>query len=513
MPNPSRNPSPATIRERDNYQNSHLLPSAEPVETQTDTANDLFYGTEELLDALPQVWSRSVLYFLIGFSALVIPWSMLARVDEIGSARGRIEPFGATQKLDAEVSGSVKAVKIKEGDTVKAGQVLLELDSNILYAELKETEAKLAGLQNQKSQLGILAKQMELATNVTEQQNQSQSQEKISRINQAKRDLGIKQSTYNLQKIEKQSLVNQVHQQISTARNDEKSAQGRLKIDTQQVERFNQLVASGAVSAMQLDQLRKEQQESQRLHLKAQSDVKLAESRLSEEASRYQTTISQLESDIEQAKLRIQEEQNSYQSLLQNGKLAIIKNQQQLKDLQTQITQNQSQIAQTFSRIRALKLQMQQRVVQAPIDGTIFALPVSKPGAVVQPGQMVAEIAPKNVGFILKAKIPNSQSGFVKVGKKVKVKFDAYPFQDYGIVTGQVTWISPNSKIEQTPQGNLENYELQIALDKPYIQSGNKKIAITPGQTAAAEVIIRQRRIIDFVLDPFKKLQTNGLEL
>lgn len=512
MPNP-RNTLPATFQERDNYQNSQLSPVAEPVETQTDTANDLFYATEELLDALPRVWSRSVLYFLIGFSALVIPWSMLAKVDEIGSARGRIEPKGATQKLDAEVGGSVKAVKVKEGDIVKAGQILLQLDSNILNAELKETEAKLSGLQNQKSQLDILAKQMQLVTDVLLQQNQSQSLEKISQINQAKRDLLTKQSTYNLQKVEKQASVNQVQEQISTARNDEKSSQSRLKIDAKQVERFNQLVVSGAVSSMQIDQLRKEEQESQRLNLKAQSDVKQAKSRLAQETSRYQTTINQLESDIEQAKLRLQQEQNSHQSLLQNGKLAVLKNQQQLKDLQTQITQNQSQIAQTFSRIRALKLQMQQRVVRAPIDGTIFALPVFKPGAVVQPGQMVAEIAPQNVGFILKAKIPNSQSGFLKVGNQVKVKFDAYPFQDYGIATARVTWISPNSKIEQTPQGNLENYELRIALDKPYIQSGDKKIAITPGQTAVAEVIIRQRRVIDFVLDPFKKLQKNGLEV
>jgi hemolysin D len=335
----------------------------------------------------------------------------------------------------------------------------------------------------------------------------------MSQVNQAKQNLDAKQSTYNLQKLEKQALVNQAQQQISTTENDQKSAQARLDIDSRQVQRFSQLVKDGAVSANQVDQLKKEEQESKRLYEKAQSDIKQATLRLQEEQNRYQATISQLKSDIKQAKLRLQEEQNSYQSLLQNGQLALLRNQQQLKDLDTQIGALQSQIAQAKSQITSLKLQMRQRVVRSPIDGVIFELPTTKPGAVVQPGQRIAQIAPKNSGFVLKANMPIQDSGFLKVGMPVKVKFDAYPFQEYGISQGKVTWISPDSKASVTPQGNIENFELEIALDKQYVQSGEKRIQLSAGQTANAEVIIRQRRVIDFVLDPFKKLQKGGLEM
>ncbi|MEL6162666.1 MAG: HlyD family secretion protein, partial [Cyanobacteria bacterium J06628_3] len=72
-------------------------------------------------------------------------------------------------------------------------------------------------------------------------------------------------------------------------------------------------------------------------------------------------------------------------------------------------------------------------------------------------------------------------------------------------------WISPDSKPSE--QGNVEIYELKIALDKPYIENGNKRIKLTPGHSATAEVIVRQRRVIDLLLDPFKKLQKGGLEL
>ena len=235
--------------------------------------------------------------------------------------------------------------------------------------------------------------------------------------------------------------------------------------------------------------------------------------RLSEETSRYRATMNQLEADIEQAKLRLKEQQNSYQSLLQAAKLSILRTQEQLKETQAQITATESQIAQTLSQIKSLKLQLEQRIVRSPIDGIIFEFPVSKPGEVVQPGQRIAQIAPKNTGVILKASMPIQDSGFLKVGMPVKVKFDAYPYQEYGIVEGEVAWVSPDSKVQQTAQGNNESFELEITLNQQYVDNGEKRVTLTPGQTANAEVIVRQRRIIDFVLDPFKKLQKDGLEM
>ena len=241
------------------------------------------------------------------------------------------------------------------------------------------------------------------------------------------------------------------------------------------------------------------------------SDIKQAELRLAEENSRYQATMNQLKADIEQAKLRLKEQQKGYQSLLQAAKLSILRTQEQFKDTQSKIAATESQMDQTISQIRSLELQLQQRIVRSPIDGIIFELPVSKPGEVLQPGQRIAQIAPKNTGVVLKGSIPIQDSGFLKVGMPVKVKFDAYPYQEYGIVEGKVAWVSPDSKVQQTPQGNSESFELEITLNRQYVENSEKRILLTPGQTANAEVIIRQRRIIDFVLDPFKKLQKDRL--
>ncbi|WP_375505387.1 HlyD family efflux transporter periplasmic adaptor subunit [uncultured Nostoc sp.] len=515
MPSPNRS-SPLPQDQTDKYQSYTQQEESVEFNKQTEVENnsqDLYYGTEALLNALPQIWTRGLLYVLIAFAGLFLPWATFSKVDETGSARGRIEPKGATQKLDAQAGGSVKTVMVKEGDTVRAGQVLVELESDVLQTELQEVQSKLQGLQNRRSQLELLKNQLLISTSLLEQQNKSQELEKMAQVNQAQQNLDAKLSSYNLQKLEKQALVKQAQQQIYTTHNDQQSAKSRLSIDSRQVQRFSKLVQDGAVSATQVDELKKEEQESKRLYSKAISDIKQAQLQLAGELNRYQVTINTLESDIKQAKLRLQEEQSSYKSLMQAGKLAVMKNQEQLKDLQTQITAVQSEVAQTKSQIISIRVQIEQRVVRSLINGVIFELPTTKPGAVVQLGQRIAQIAPKNADFVLRANMPNQDSGFLKVGMPVKVKFDAYPFQEYGIVQGKVTWISPDSKITQTPQGNIENYELEITLDQQYVENGNKRIPLGAGQTANAEVIIRQRRVIDFVLDPFKKLQKGGLEI
>ncbi|HEY9801358.1 MAG TPA: HlyD family efflux transporter periplasmic adaptor subunit [Leptolyngbyaceae cyanobacterium] len=510
MPYPSSDSVTISTHEPQEY-----LPYPELQEQTADTKNtqDLFHGTEALLDALPKLWTRGVLYTLVGFVFIVLPWATFSQVDETGSARGKIEPQGQTQKLDSQAAGSVKTVMVKEGDNVSAGQVLLELEDDILRTQLQEAQAKLSGLLNQKTQLDVLINQLQITLNVQERQNQSQALEKISQVKQAQQNLAVRQSIYNLQKLEKQALVNQSQQQIDNAQNNLESARETLNIDSRQVQRFNQIVKDGAVSVTQIDQLKKEEQKSKQLYKTAQSEVKQAYLRLTEEKNRYQATINQLESDIKQAQLRLQEEENSHQSLLQAGKLAVLKIQEQLQELEKQVVTLRSQIVQTRSQIQSLKLQMQQRVVRSPVDGVIFELPITKPGAVVQPGQRIAQIAPKNANFVLKAQIPSQDSGFLKVGMPVKIKFDAYPFQEYGIVPGKVVWISPDSKVSPTPETPVETFELEIALERKYIQNSEKRIALTAGQTATAEVIIRQKRVIDFVLDPFKRLQKDNLKI
>ncbi len=515
MPNPSQHLSSVlAVPQQD--QNNQVENSSAVVDHQTQIekeANDWFYGTEELLDALPRLWTRSMLYFLIVFTSILLPWSMLTKIDETGSARGRLEPKGSTHQLGIPVPGTVRAVNVQEGAMVTAGQVLLELDSDVLEKELQQRQTQLQALSDRQAQLKLLKNQLMLAINIQEQQNQAQELEKMSQVNQAQQNLDARQSASHLQRLERQALVEQARQNINSTQTTEKLVNSRFNRDVAEVARFRELYEQGAIPQIQLVELEKTAEESQRLHLQAQSDVTQAQLRLREEMSRYQATVGQVEADIEQAKLRLQEQQSSYKSVVQAGKLALLRSQEQFKDMETQISNLNSEISQTQSQIGSLQIQLQQRIVRSPIDGIVFELPVSRPGPVVDPGQIVAQIAPQNSTLILRAQIPSQNSGFLEKGMPVKIKFDAYPYQDYGVMEGRVSWISPNSRVQSSNQGSIDVFDLDITLDQPYIQAANQRVALTPGQTATAEVVIRQRRVIDFILDPFKRLQQGGLQL
>lgn len=437
------------------------LPNPEVLPDQNN--EDWSYATQELLDALPRVWTRGLLYLLLAFAATVLPWTMLARVDETGTARGRLEPKGKVIRLDAPVAGKISAIKVKEGQVVKAGQSLLVLESEEVLSQLQQAQAQLEGQQDRLPLLELIQKQLQTTARTQRLQSQSQAAAQLAQLNQIRQQLSFHKTEFN-------------------------SAQELLTKDRDILGRYGSLRQQGIISALQVDD---------------------AERTMIENKQRLQKA----RSDIQQAHSELKKQQSNYESSLRQGELAVMESERQIKEIQSQIAELKAEIAQTKNQVQSLLFQLQRRVVNAPIEGTIFQLPIQSAGSVVQPSQMVAQIAPKGTSLVLRAKMASPESGFLRVGLPVKVKFDAYPFQDYGVVSGHLSWISPDSKIEQTAGGAIETYELEIKLDRLDIQNADKLVALTPGQTATAEVVVRQRRVIDFMLDPFKKLQQGGFEL
>ncbi len=522
MPNPSRQESDSL---NSYYRNDHELPEAinstnsdqialpNPANLSEQMSEDWSSLTKELIDTLPRVWTRGLLYFLVMFAGIVLPWAMLSKVDETGSARGRLEPQGNVFKVDAPVAGTVANVLVKEGQVVTNKQPLLELESEEIKSELQQAQTRLEGQQNQLAQLELMKNQLLLGVRAQQQQNQAQALEKQAQVEQARQNLESLRNSYNLQKEEKLAQVNQAEKNLDYSKTALNLAEIRLAKAQREVQRYRQIQEQGVVPEIKVVEQEDLAQERQRLQEQAESDMQQAKLRKEEQQSSYQRIIHQAQSDIEQAKLRLQEQEKSYQTLIHAGELTLLKSEEQLKELDAQVTSLKAEISQSKSQIQAWEFQLEQRVLRAPVSGTIFQLPIQRTGAVVQPTTLIAEIAPKNASLILRAQMATSESGTLREGMPVKMKFDAYPFQDYGVIEGTVSQISPTSKITETTQGAIATFDLEIELEQTCIQTSQGCTALTPGQTATAEVIIRQRRIIDFILNPFKKLQKGGLEL
>lgn len=435
--------------------------------TNSDSSNsqddDWSYATQELLDALPRASMRGLLYLLVAFTAIGLPWAMLSKVDETGSARGRLEPKGKTIRLDAPVAGTVAAILVKEGEAVKTGQSLLSLESELARADLQQAQAKLDGQLNRLTQLKLMKNQLEISIRTQRLQSQAQESEQLAQIDQIQQRLNSLRKLYPLE-------------------------QNRLELARNDVQRYQELWKQGVQAKVKVEEAERAMIESQKQQEQVQSDTK-------------------------QAQAELEKQRSAYERVVRTGELTILESKRQLEDLQAQIIGLQSEIAQTNNQIQSLQFQLQQQVIRTPISGTIFQFPIQRAGAVVQPGQMIAQIAQRGTSLVLRAQMAPKESGFLREGMPVKLKFDAYPFQDYGVVKGRLNWVSPDSKIIDTGKGSIETFELEITLEKPYIQTSNRQIALSPGQTATAEVIVRQRRLIDFILDPFKKLQLGGLKL
>ncbi|MDZ8078716.1 MAG: HlyD family efflux transporter periplasmic adaptor subunit [Nostoc sp. DcaGUA01] len=469
--------------------------------------------TKESLDSFPQVWTRGLLYFLVIFVSIALPWAMLSKVDETGTARGRTEPKEKTIKLDAAVGGTVAQIQVKEGDTVRAGQTLLVLESELVKADLQQAQDKLEGQLNRLAQLNASKNQLFVSLATQQQQNQSQQLEKQTQIDQARQNLDALKNAYELQKEEKLAQVNQAQKTLEHSRTSSKIVESSLISTQQEVERYSKLKQEGVVPEINVVEKQDIAKEKQKLYEQSKSDIEQAKLSLAEQKSNYERNIRQTNADIEQARLRLKEQERSYETLTRSHQLAVLKIAEQQKNLETEIISLQSEIAQNKRQVLSLRFQLGQREIRATSSGTLFHLPIEKAGSVVQPGTMVAEIASLNSPLIIRAQMATTESGSLRTGLPVKIKFDAYPFQDYGIVAGELIKISPTTTEIDTPNGKAAAYNLDISLKQNCISSANKCIPLRPGDTATAEVIVRQRRIIDFLLDPFKKLQHGGVKL
>ena len=419
--------------------------------------------TKELIETLPRVWTRGLLYSLMVIVGIILPWAMLSKVDETGSAKGKLEPQGKVFTVDAPVAGTVDEVFVSEGQQVTSQQPLLSLEPEPVENELEQIQTELEGRKKELAQLKLLKNQLILTVNTQKQQNTAQLFEKQAQFDQARKDVEHSQTALHL-----------------ATKADEEAKK--------EVQRYAKAKNQGIVSEIQVVESEDSAREKERL-------------------------LEQANSDSEQARLRAIEQQESYQSLTHSGEIAVLRGKEQLKEIEQQIVTLNSQIRSSQGKIAGLNYQLEQRVVKSPVNGSIFQLPAQKKGTVLEPGGLIAEIAPKQSSLILKAQMIPNESGSLDIGMPVKMKFDAYPFQDYGVVEGKLTSISPTTKVVDTPQGKAESYELEIKLDRDYIQAKNKRVVLRAGQTATAEVIVRERRLIDFALDPFKKLNKDGLEL
>ncbi|AFY78388.1 hypothetical protein Ple7327_3160 [Pleurocapsa sp. PCC 7327] len=474
-------------------------------------------SVQSLLDQPP---ANLPLRFILGGVAFFVAfgaWAWFGTIEEVGKATGKLVPEGATYKVQPVGSGKVSRIVVKEGQEIKAGQIVAELDTDLAQKELERLKEAISSYQNEVIQKQSLLSQAEMEAKTRAEISAAEQLSQRSAIALARekalttRQLIAQQQSelraYQSRRYHLQPISSASQEYLDQLKNELTSNQERL-------DRLKTLENEGAVSKEFVFQAEREIREieqritqtrlqevtnvSEKLFDADQSLRDLA-SRLTENQGALVTRnkeVEQLEAQLAQK----QAEANTTQ----------IQAQQKIKQLELEIAQTKAKIADTRNQIAAAQAKLKDNYLKAPVDGVVLSLNLKNPGEVLQPGQTVAEIAPHGVSLVLSAVIPNREAGLIKTGMPVHVKLDAYPYQDYGVIPGEVTVISADAKSNEQ-LGPV--YTVEVKLERDYVTDNQQKVQFKAGQTATADIVIRRRRIADVLLDPIRQLQKDGMDL
>lgn len=167
--------------------------------------------------------------------------------------------------------------------------------------------------------------------------------------------------------------------------------------------------------------------------------------------------------------------------------------------------EQRNRIARLQTEVSAAERMLRHTTITSPVKGIVTIMNVRSPGEVLQQGQTVAMIAPSDVPLVVETLVPDKDIAFIQKGLRAKLKFEAFPFQDYGLVEGTVIDVSPDAV---TNKDDATYYKVTIAPSKTQISSNETDVMLRPGLSVSAEIVTERRTVLSLILTPIRKLKT-----
>jgi len=432
-----------------------------------------------ILTANPWRFTQALVYAMVALVVAAVIWSFFGHADVLVTASGTLAPASEVRRLYAPIDGELANIYIAEGQPVKAGDVVariyargaIEAARNALEARLKleDAEREWKEFPEKKALLERNAAALKEATEVEERQHRRRLAEGTSRLAQG-----------------------QSAQQAEARTNfeDARRARDAAKDEADKFARLFALPGGGGVSQLQVESKKNALQA-------AENAMRVAQARINELAARQSLESTQARSELETSgqqleKLRLQSESANREVANAEDKLR----------LQVQTARL---VADAAARIKFENIDKDNflRIV-APVDGVITDVTSTQPGDKIQANAPLGGIAPRNARPILKIEIAEHDRGFLREGLPVQMKFNAFPYQRYGLIHGTLQFISPATKPSLATKQPV--YEGRVSLDQTEYTVGETRYPLRYGMTAVAEIVVRERRLIDLALDPFRNI-------
>ena len=405
---------------------------------------------------------RIILYLVLVIMVFGTAWLILAKVDVVVSAQGKVIPSGEIKILKPLESGVVSKIFVKESDRVKKGDILIQIDPTVTDASLSSKQDDLAVINSDIALLYALINESNLSKDEINKLNSSQlnlynSQRQIlastyesnkAKLNSAKLDIKANESEVN---------------RLSLLLNKEKEAKVRLQ-------KVLDLIA------------KKEYEEVSKniINLKEQKDIALY---------RLKESNKKLEEIIEENEKAIKAIKSSW--------------------IETSLGKEKEK-RELSAQINAILFSNKTQQIKSPVDGFVGKLLIHTEGGVVSPNDNLISIVPSDAPLIIKANVLNKDIGFLKLGQEVAIKIDTFSFQKYGLLHGNIIEISKDA-IEDEKLGLI--YEIKIKPKSLDIKVEGEIKQLEIGMSVIAEVKTGKRRVIELFIYPIIKYMDEGLSV
>lgn len=420
---------------------------------------------------------------VLGLTALVagmLAWSFWAELDIVATAQGRLVPISYTKVVQPAEGGVVSDILVKDGDAVKAGQVLLRLDARLSQTDLQaqgqdvaikrmtlaRIAAELAAVDAGSSAAPVFAAGQATAMPAVAAQMQSQY---LAR-RQAYQDARAQE----LQSLEKARAERQAGEQVLS------KLKQTLPIYAQSAQAYEKLQKEGFVGEVAANEKRRD-------WLEKSQDLKTQES-----------SVAGLQAAIAQSEKKLVSLRSSYQSQLENERI----------ETQTQLAKSAQELDKSTIRSGLLE-------VRSPTDGVVKDLAITSKNAVVQAGALLMNIVPQAESLQAEVLLANEDVGFVAVGQNAQIKIAAYPFTKYGLLEGSVIHVGADAsdpKQSNSPQAAALTYRALVKLDRQSLAGFNGKaaLALNTGMAAVVEIHQGKRTVMEYLLSPVMKVRAEA---
>lgn len=394
----------------------------------------------------------------IAVFSLVI-WAGLTPVNIVTRSYGAVLPSGYVQVVQHLEGGIVQAIKVKEGERVKEGQVLLVMSPTSVQADMNQLKQQQTALMMERERVAAYL------------EKRAPDFSKIPGMDNT--HIGQQGRVYESSQAAKSEEAGVIRAQIAQRREALQSLQSRagaigqnLKIANESLGIKQKLYEKGYYSRLSyLD--KQEQVNTMRGEQAALSqDIQRTRSEIAE----YETRLSSLDASSRE------------------------RNYEALTRLNNDIAKNDEAIAKFDDRLQRLQ-------VRAPVEGIVKGIEVNTVGGIVTPGAKLMEIVPMNAQLDVEARIRPSDIGQLHVGLPVTVKIHAFDYTRFGGVDGTLKNVSATTFVDEK---NQTYYRGTVQLGKDYVGKDPQQNKLVPGMTVDAEIINGSRSLLSYLLKPVR---------